>query len=376
MNILQINKFYPPHIGGVETVTRQIAEGLPRQKYTVRVLTANHHFDIYTRKHQKNGVEVWRAGSFGTLFNTTLSPTFPASYQKGVKWADLVHFHSPSPTPEFSYMMLGVPKSTRVVVTLHAFPSTNNSDWLESIYAKVLRRLLQRAGRIAVTAPANCEQVELISDFRHKTKVIPLATEFDVNKASEEERRSHQRDIVGTETETVILFVGRLSHYKGLPYLLRAMRKVSGRLVIVGDGELRGNLEVKARELNIDDKIQFEGYVSDKRLRKYYRSADLFVLPSISSSEAFGLTQLDAMAHGIPVVNTNLPTGVPFVSKHGETGLTVEPKDPDALASALNELADNREYRLRLGKNAAERAKQFSKRKLINRYEKLYNKIL
>lgn len=376
MKVLQINKFYPPHVGGVETVTRQVAEGLSAEGHTVRVLAGNHRVNLRTRVSERNGVKVWRAGSFGSLFNTTLSPTFPPLYRKCIEWAELVHFHSPSPTPEFTHWALGVPRDTSLVVTFHADPSTSRWKSLDSIYAPVLRGLLRRADRIAATAPANRNRSELLDGFEQKTEIIPLATEFEVEPPSEEDRGHHQKEIVGTETEPVILFVGRLCYYKGLQYLLRAMQKVNGRLVAVGDGELRGSLERKAMELNVDQKVQFEGYIPDERLSDYYRAADVFVLPSISSGEAFGIVQLDAMAHGVPVVNTSLPTGVPFVSQHEVTGLTVEPKDSDALASAMNRLVENREYRIQLGKKALRRAENFSKKEMAKRYENLYNKLV
>ncbi|WP_263840541.1 glycosyltransferase [Salinibacter sp.] len=372
MRVLQVNKFYEPHVGGVETVVKQLAEGLPEQGMETRVLTCQHKVQLFTTEEFIEGVKVRRAGSLGTLFNVNFSPTFPLLYRDEIEWADVVHFHSPSPTPEFVHLIMGVPADTGVVVTFHADPGTSRWKGLNTIYAPVLRHLLERADRIAVTAPANRDRSELLDGFKQKTDIIPLATEFEVDPPSGEERRRHQRKIVGTETETVILFVGRLSYYKGLHYLLRALTEVDARLVVVGDGELRGDLEEKAEELGITKKTQFEGYVEDEDLSNYYRAADVFVLPSIASIEAFGIVQLDAMAHGVPVVNTSLPTGVPFVSQHEQTGLTVNPKDASALASALQQLVEKPDYRLKLGREAGRRAEKFTEEKMINRYKKLY----
>src|SRR6185503_13936130 len=120
---------------------------------------------------------------------------------------------------------------------------------------------------------------------------------------------------------------------KGFEYLVQAMEKVDGRLLIIGDGPLRESLMQQAKARGILDRVVFLGEISD--ISPYYHAADVFALASVARSEAFGIVQLEAMACGKPVVNTNLDSGVPFVSLHGETGLTVPPQDPDALAFAL-----------------------------------------
>ncbi len=100
----------------------------------------------------------------------------------------------------------------------------------------------------------------------------------------------------------------------------------------------------------------------------YYHSAALFVLASIARSEAFGIVQLEAMAAGLPVVNTNLDSGVPFVSVHEETGLTVPPADPRALATAISRLLDDPKLSLTLGTAGAFRTRhEFSLETMLQR---------
>jgi rhamnosyl/mannosyltransferase len=245
------------------------------------------------------------------------------------------------------------------------------------MYTPVLRTLLNRADRITATAPQNIVRTDLLDAFEHKTDVIPLATEFEVDPPTEEERTRHRHNLLGeTGEEPIILFVGRLAYYKGLSYLLRAMQNIEAQLIIVGDGELRGDLEEKTRELGVENRVRFEGYVPDEDLSTYYRAADIFVLSSIAAIEAFGIVQLDAMAHGLPVVNTNLPTGVPFVSQHEETGLTVEPEDSQALSDAISRLVHDREYRRELGQKATSRAEEFTEEKMVDRYDEMYAKLM
>ena len=377
MRILQVNKFYAPYVGGVETVARQLAEGAVERGHQVRVLTCNHTVKSISQTEQIGGVEVWRAASFGFLFNASISPTFPHLYRKAVEWADLVHFHSPSPVPELTHLAFGVSETTPVVVTFHADPGTSRFKIISPMYTPVLRTLLNRADRITATAPQNIVRTDLLDAFEHKTDVIPLATEFEVDPPTEEERTRHRHNLLGeTGEEPIILFVGRLAYYKGLSYLLRAMQNIEAQLIIVGDGELRGDLEEKTRELGVENRVRFEGYVPDEDLSTYYRAADIFVLSSIAAIEAFGIVQLDAMAHGLPVVNTNLPTGVPFVSQHEETGLTVEPEDSQALSDAISRLVHDREYRRELGQKATSRAEEFTEEKMVDRYDEMYAKLM
>jgi rhamnosyl/mannosyltransferase len=106
----------------------------------------------------------------------------------------------------------------------------------------------------------------------------------------------------------------------------------------------------------------------------YYHAADVFVLASVARSEAFGMVQLEAMACGKPVVNTSLPSGVPFVSLDGVTGITVPPNNPEALANAINALFDDSGRRAQYGNAARKRVQlEFSLRLMAQRTLQVYN---
>jgi rhamnosyl/mannosyltransferase len=129
-------------------------------------------------------------------------------------------------------------------------------------------------------------------------------------------------------------------------------------------------------ELGLQDRIHFLGEVSSDELPAYLHACDIFVFPSITPNEAFGLVQVEAMACGKPVICCNLRSGVPFVNRHEETGLVVEPCNVDALSRAITALAENPALRVRYGEAGRLRAeREFSEPVMLDRYWALFQEL-
>lgn len=127
--------------------------------------------------------------------------------------------------------------------------------------------------------------------------------------------------------------MGRLVGYKGQRHVVAALREVrQAELWLVGQGPLESILRQQAAELGMADRLRFLGDVADGELPRFYWASDVFVFPSETPNEAFGLVQVEAMACGKPVVACNLRSGVPYVCRDGETGLLVPPGDSPWLA--------------------------------------------
>jgi rhamnosyl/mannosyltransferase len=190
----------------------------------------------------------------------------------------------------------------------------------------------------------NCAQ---IAEFSEKVEIVPIGidcTDMDTSP----------RCLDGSH----VLFVGRLVEFKGVRYLVSAMRHVDAELTVVGDGPERESLERLAVKAGVESKVTFEGHVSDERLTELYGTANAFVLPSIRDSESFGIVQLEALKHGLPVINTSLDTGVPYVSVDGRTGYTVEPRDARGIADAIERLFDNGDRYRQFSENALHRVRE------------------
>jgi rhamnosyl/mannosyltransferase len=128
-------------------------------------------------------------------------------------------------------------------------------------------------------------------------------------------------------------------------------------LILGGTGPLSATLHKLVAAEGLENRVVFAGRIPDEELPAYYHAAEVYCLPSVEPSEAFGLVQVEAMACGKPVVCCELGNGVSYVNQHEVTGLVVPPRDPPALASAINRLLDNGALRQKMGETGRARAK-------------------
>jgi len=145
-------------------------------------------------------------------------------------------------------------------------------------------------------------------------------------------------------------------YFKGADKLIHAVSRLSindYHLFLVGGGELIPDLEKLVKKFKIENRITFTGWQADERLVKFYQAADLFVLPSIDRSEAFGIVLIEAMACGVPVIASDLP-GVRAVVRDSETGLLVKPRDVEGLKQAIEKILTDDVIRESYGISAVE----------------------
>ncbi len=336
-------------------------------KVDLRVLVAGSRG--LTRIEADNGVEVIRVGSLGMIFSTSICPTM-------VYWvkrfqADIVQIHHPNPMATISHLFSNHPG--KLIVLYQSDIVRQRMSY--ALYAPFLMMMLQRAHRIIVTSPNYLASSPMLARFKAKCVVIPLG--IDLRRF---ERRGNEDKIAPIRSQygdRIVLFVGRLTHYKGVSYVLEAMKRVSGRLLIIGRGELERQLRNQVERNNLSTKVYFLGELEERKLVPFFHACDLLVLPSITRNEAFGLVQLEAMACGKPVVSTRLETGVQYVNQDGNTGLIVPPRDSEALADAINRLLGDGGLRKRMGIEGRRRVeREFTKEKMARRTLKLYERVL
>ncbi|WP_435068279.1 glycosyltransferase [Haloplanus sp. C73] len=358
IRVLHVCKHYHPFTGGIENVVRRLVTGIDGVEFRVLTTAERGRGSV----DEVDGVRVVRAGNLGDVKSTPLAPTFPLRLRQQLAWADLAHYHLPFPVGPASHAL--VRPDTPHVATFH--DDIIDKGPIVYPYEPILNRFLDDARRVLVTSPNMRDECDRIRPFADKTTVIPLGVDTDDDPITP--RRP---------TDRHVLFVGRLVPFKGVDTLVSAMGDVDGRLSVVGRGPERPALERQAEREGVADRVTFEGFVSEERLEHLYRTADVFVLPSVSANESFGIVQLEAMQHGLPVVNTALPTGVPYVSVDGETGRTVAPGDPDALADAIDALLDDPERYERYSVAAQRRVRdRFTSERMLRDTRRVYRETL
>jgi glycosyltransferase involved in cell wall biosynthesis len=359
--------YYPPTTGGIEQHMQALCTGLARHIDVTVLVPSRSRRRI---EEHLDGVRVIRVPEFGRYFSAPLCPSMAAELRRLAP--DLVHLHFPNPTGDLAYLLSGC--RAPVVMTYHA--DVIRRSRLLRLYRPVFGLLAPHIRRFIATSREYLDSSAFLAPHRDRCMVVPFGIDLDrfalrvgeVDQVQELRRRHGER---------ISLFLGVLRYYKGLDVLIRAMERVRGRLLVVGQGPQRASLQALARELGLDDRIAFLGEVSERERRLLLHACDVFVLPSTDRSEAFGIAQLEAMACGKPVVASNLPTGVRLVNQDEVTGMLIPPGDSDALVGALNVLLEDDALRTGLGKAAQLRVEQeFTAERMIARTLRVYDEAI
>lgn len=377
IRVLQVNKLYYPVTGGIERVVQQLAEGLCEDTDT-KVLVCRRKGR--TIVEQIAGIEVTRATSMGMLSSLPLSVSFLWKFRRMAKDRDIIHIHMPFPLGDLACFLSGY--KGRVILWWHS--DIVRQKKLMKLYRPLMEWLLRRADCIVVATQGHIDGSKYLKPYQEKCRIIPFGVDLKIEKEADrwyEEGRLLERSEEKPDA-VKFLFVGRLVYYKGCRTMIEAFVQAAKgnsriQLDIVGTGSLEPELKKQTEELGLTDRIYFHADVSDDELIQYFKECDVFVLPSLQRSEAFGLVQIEAMAFGKPVINTKLPSGVPYVSLHGETGLTVEPGNTAELAEAMQYLAEHPAERCRMGERARVRMEeQFRMDKMLKRVLQLYEEFV
>lgn len=343
MHILHVGKYYYPYRGGMESVVRDICQGLESSGEQVEVVCSNTKLE--TESEILHGVKIHRLGSFGHFYGQCMNLSLLWKLPKMAKDFDVVHVHSPNPLAELAALL--IPKNVPIVCTHHS--DVVRQKWLLPLYGKLFHKFLSRVSKIFVPTQNHIKFSHFLPGYKEKCVELP----FSINTAafhlnSEVEKEIHElKQTYGQYA----LFVGRLVGYKGIDVLIEAMKEVDHQVLIVGEGPLDHILKNKVRELNLESKVHFIGRVQDRALfSALYHACHFVVLPSVSSNENFGVVQLEAMFCEKAVVTTDLESGVPVVGQKGETCLIVPPSNSGRLAMAMSMLFQNPELASSMGR--------------------------
>jgi glycosyltransferase involved in cell wall biosynthesis len=366
MKILHVYKDYFPVLGGIENHVRMVAEEQARRGHDVTVLVTSP--GMRGEVSESNGVHLIKAGRLATVASAPISISLFGWLHRLP--CDITHLHFPYPIGEMAYLTAG--RSRHMVITYHS--DIVRQKGLLRFYAPLLRRVLQRAGRIMPTNQRYIETSPYLRPLAGKCTVVSLGIALD---RFAEADTATVADLRQRHGQPLLIFVGRLRYYKGLEYLIQAMPRVQARLLVIGSGPMEKPWRALTAELHLKDKVSFLGDISDADLPAYYHASTVFVLPSSQRSEAYGVSMLEGMACGLPAISTELGTGTSYVNQDGETGLVVPPADPAALAQAINRLLADHSLCQQYGQAARQRARAlFSCEAMVDHILSVYEDVL
>ena len=337
----------------------------------VRVFCINHEGRRTVVDHD-GPVEVTRFGYATSLAKLEVSPELVRALRRVD--ADVLHMQVPNPTMIVA-LLQARPRAPLIV--------TYQSDLVrQRVLGPMFRPLERLAYRhvraILPTSPTYVPGSRFLRPYGDRIEVLPMGIDLEPYLHPSAEDRAEAERIRDRYPGPRWLGCGRLIYYKGFLNAIRALRRVPGTLILVGDGPDRPLLEAEANRLGLADRVVFPGSMPYQKVIPYYLSASAFWFPSNARSEAFGIVQVEAMASGCPVINTAIPhSGVAWVSQDEQTGLTVPMDDPEALADAARRLLEEPGLRDRLAASARARAvAEFDHRVMAARCLEVYRRVL
>jgi rhamnosyl/mannosyltransferase len=360
LKLLILGKYYAPVRGGIETHTRDLALAVGPH-HEVRVLVHNEGADSVIER--VDGIELIRAGTVARPLKQPISPDVFRHIRDFAP--DVIHVHAPNIWATLAALAVG--GKARIVVTHHA--DIVGREPVRSAALVLYRSLVRRSAALVVSASNNQAFSRDLKGVKVAARAIPFCLEpspFADEPGFADAARALRTARFGDRP--VAAFVGRLVPYKGADRLIAALAAAPGvGAVIIGGGPSETALKRQAQALGVDDRIHFAGSCDDRTKALWLAACDMFVLPSVTAAEAFGIVQIEAMLWGKPVIATNLPSGVPQVGQDGETCLIVPPGDVPALAGAIGRLAKDPTLRDQLGQAGLSRARDLYSTERFNR---------
>jgi glycosyltransferase involved in cell wall biosynthesis len=344
MRVLHVYKtYYPYSTGGCEQVIRTLT------KYTTRLGCQN---TLITLGPDSTST---RSDSLDVHY---LPTTFEVSSCPVSFKADIIHFHCPWPFADLLYLVSMVKKPT--IVTYQS--DVVRQRFLKHFYHPIMKAFLSRVDKIVLTTDNYLNSSRDIQPYRDKCEVVSLGICQQDYPASTQDLLDSWQKRVGHD---FILFVGVMRAYKGLDFLIDAVKDTAIPLVLIGSGSEEKRLKLKCKGMK---NITFVGWVSDQDKIALIQLSKAVVLPSHLRSEAYGICLLEGLIFGKPLISTELNT---------VTGLVVPPCDSQALRQAMMTLYEDTALATQMGLKAREHFEtNFKAQQMAQQYFKLYQDLL
>lgn len=366
--------------GGTEVVAYNLAIGIRQRGHEVKVFTTSIDSHVLIEEYKK--VTIYRYDTFFKYKSGKISLSLlidPLKYD-----LDIIHAHISEPGIESAALKYVKKKKKPFIITLHGDPQENSESFIKRLYISFytkhkLPKILSCADLIISPSRNYVDESRFLGKYKHKIRVITHGInveQFQIKDSREECRKKLNIPV----NKHIVLFVGHLGPYKGPHVLIETLPEVikhvpDTMVLFAGSGEMKSNLKKLSEKIGVSKHVRFEGFIKESLKPLYYKSADVFVLPSINTLEIFGIVNLEAMASGLPVIASNL-CGISEIIEDGKSGLLVPPSDVNALTNSIIYLLEDENLRKKMSANAIKRAKGYSWAKVAEETERVYREVL
>ena len=380
MRVLLGLTYFHPYVSGLTIYVERLASSLVSRGHTVTVLTSRHDPSLATEENL-DGIRVVRVPVAARVSKGAIMPTLGAVAGRLMANHDIVSLH----LPQFDAAGLTIRARLQrkpAILTYHCDlqlpPGLFNALVDEVVFgANYVAATL--ADRIVTNTEDYARHSRLLSRFMKKVEVIPPPV---VMPSASAEEVAAFRQLHAPASHPIVGFAGRLATEKGVEHLVDAMPKLLGRfpdLQVLLTGPYRNVLGEEAywRRLRpavekLDGHWKFLGTIASRDMPSFFGACDVLVVPSLNSTESFGMVQVEAMLCGTPVVASDLP-GVREPIRMTGMGELVPPANPDALAEAVTRVLMGRDS------YAQPRTKiqgQFAVERTLDAYESLFDQVV
>lgn len=364
-----------PTYGGSGVVATELGLGLAKKGHSVHFITyrrpprlTTFHENIFY--HEVSGADY-------PLFEYPPYDTALASKMVDVvkyENLDILHVHYAIPHATVAYMakkiLLAQGRRIPVVTTLHGTDITLVGS--NSTFSPIVEFSINESDGVTAVSQALKDLTNEQFDIKDDIKVIYNFIDFNRFRKT---NKDHFKKAIAPNGERIIAHVSNFRKVKRVQDVIHVFKKIyekiPSKLLLIGDGPERHNLEQLCRKIGLCHEIRFLG--KQDAVEELLAIADVFVLPS--ANESFGLAALEAMACEVPVISSNAG-GIPEVNIHGKTGYLSDIGDVEDMAANAIKILENDEILKEFRKNALEQAEKFDLKNVLPHYENYYEQIL
>jgi glycosyltransferase involved in cell wall biosynthesis len=371
MRIVAITPNFYPHKGGGENYVLNLGIELAKK----------HEFTVICPairmkgRHQIGSIEVYYL-PYKTIFGTDVISAWHMYNTIRLLKPDIIHGHGPSVSQDIGLLLSKILRIP-MVTTYHA--SIDLRRTISRIYMKFcVSIVLRNMQKVIVTSKSTYYKMQNKTGIHRSNIVfIPVGVYYDIFNNVQNANVIRQK--FDLKEKKIVLFVGRLDNrhlYKRLDLLIKSITLVKKKiqnihLMVVGDGDNISQYRLLVQSLGIQNDVSFHTNVRDDELPYWYLAADVFVLPSPSDEEGFGIVLLEAMSAGIPVITSDACGGA-FSIQEGKSGLLYKAYDINDLSCKIITILTNNTLSSEMTKNGKGYAKAYDWKVIVKAVESIY----